>query len=108
MPTAQSSVSDSFDPLAFLAITVEPTQADRWRHALWQELAAFMLEQFVNSLNDEELEEVERVLPYITEYDLALRLIRHYRPNFDQLKSTYLETYKAGFNVDDFKTRLQL
>lgn len=101
--------TETFDPVAFLALKSEVgANPQQWQALLWKDLGAFMLEQFVNSLNDDELDEVAGVLPHIPDYTIALRLIKHYRPNFDELKPTYLSIYKNRFNLDNFKAKYHL
>lgn len=107
--TVLTSGVKEFDPLTFLSLeNAAGEESEKWRAALWQDLAVFMLAQFVESLTDQELAEIEPILPRIPNYQVALHLIQRYRPHFDQLKKEYLTVYKTHFKLNTFKEKYQL
>lgn len=94
---------ESFDPIEFLELSaLSDAQKEHLRPELYKDMAQFLLEQFIATLSDEQLQEVEHLLPNIKNYDDVIELIRKYNRNFESLKIMYLKKYKKEFRLQKF------
>lgn len=94
---------ETFDPIEFLELSIlSESQKERLRVELYKDMAQYLLDQFIATLKDEQLQEVEGLLPNVKNYDDVMEIIRKYNRNFESLKIMYLKKYKKEFRLQKF------
>jgi hypothetical protein len=87
-----------FDPITFLELTTYPKEKEaELRQELYQRMAQFLIEKFVEGLEEGPLDELQKKLDKAKTPQQAIELIEKFDPSFSQKKLAYLEMYKKQF-----------
>ena len=94
---------DQFDPIVFLRLEeLNDKQTDKLRPAIEQNICLFIINSLINDLNDEKSSQLQKLLPIDKNFHDTLKAIYQIAPNFDDLKSRYLDNYFQLFRLQDF------
>lgn len=91
----------SFDPIGFLNLDkLSLERQEMLRPEIYKDMTIFLLKKFTQSLTDEQLTDVEKVLPEVKTYEAVMEIINKYDSDFESKKLVMLEEYKNEFKLE--------
>jgi hypothetical protein len=92
-----------FDPIRFLEIEVSGAEEAQVREWLYEDMAKFMIEEFLGALSDENFEKYYQELGKVDNYEALIEIMKKYCPDLEDKKAESLGRYKECFNYSEFR-----
>ena len=93
----------NFDPIDFLGlVSLNQSQKEKLRPRILEDMANFIITQFVGNLSDDQLTTLEAKLPDLQDYQLVMDVIKELKSDFETEKLGYLENYREQFQLQNF------
>lgn len=90
----------AFDPIKFLELGNLPaTDQNRLRPQILRHMAFYLIQIFLENLNEKDFIEVEKLTSKVKSYGEVTALISRYNPDFSNQKLEYLKSYKDQFDI---------
>lgn len=95
-------MDESFDPIIFLNLThLSPERQEMFRPEIYKDMTLFLVQKFLGERRPEEIDEIEKKLPEIKDFESAVSLILSFDPSFEQKRENWLNEYKLNFKLEN-------
>ncbi len=94
---------NDFDPIIYLGLeSLNQAQITNLRPQLYNDIAGYIVSRFVDSLSEDQIEQIEPQLSAINNYQTLISVILQIQPEFESEKIRYLEDYRQQFKLQNF------